>query len=55
MGITASEEEQQGLLERLQFVNSLDDEHFGRIDILKYKEPPYEYIMKYTRVFRDMD
>jgi len=25
------------------------------VDILKFKEPPYEYLMKFTRVFREQD
>ena len=55
MGLTSSEESQETLLSRLQFVHTLQDEHFGRVDILKFKEPPYEYLTKYTRVFREQD
>lgn len=55
MGLTSSEESQETLLSRLQLVHTLQDEHFGRVDILKFKDPPYEYLMKYTRMFREQD
>jgi hypothetical protein len=55
MGIGTSGESKETLLDRLQFIQTAQDEHFGRVEIFKFKEPPYEYMMKYTKMFREHD
>jgi hypothetical protein len=39
----------------LQFVQNIEDGHFGPIEIYRLKEPPYEYIMDYKKTFIEGD
>jgi hypothetical protein len=55
MGIGSSEQSRESLLDKLQYVQTAQDDHFGRVEIFKCKEVPYDYMMKYVKSFRDRD
>lgn len=55
MGGETSVSESQELLEKLQFVQVLDDDHFGTVEVFRSREPPYEYIMNYQKTFLQRD
>lgn len=55
MGDNVSVEEKNIFEEKLQFVQCIEDHHFGNISIYRFKEPPYEYIMDYQKTFIEGD
>lgn len=55
MGDNVSVEERKNFEEKLQFVQKAEDQHFGLIDIFRFKQPPYEYIMDYQKTFIEGD
>lgn len=50
-----SVEEKKNFEDKLQFVQKSEDPHFGPVEIFRFKEPPYEYIMDYTKTFMEGD
>ncbi len=42
-------------LRKLQFVQNMENPHFGSIEVFRMKEPPYEYIMDYKKTFMEGD
>lgn len=55
MGDNVSVEEKKTFEDKLQFVQRTDDPLFGTIDIFRFKEPPYEYIMDFQKTFIEGD
>lgn len=55
MGDNVSVEEKKNFEEKLQFVQKTEDPHFGPVEIFRFKEPPYEYIMDYAKTFMEGD
>ena len=55
MGNFNSAQEGERFFERISFIQELNDENFGHIEIWRSKEMPFEYLMNYKRTFLDKD
>ncbi len=55
MGDNVSVEERKGFEEKLHFVQKVEDQYFGPIEIYRFKQSPYEYIMDYQKTFIEGD
>lgn len=51
MGETQSVHENNSYSNSLTLVETVDDQHFGAIDIYRTKEAPYDYIMDFKKNF----
>lgn len=54
MGSDLSSPQDTDFCSRVRFISSLDDPNFGKITIYRFKEPPFDYVMRLTRAFPDL-
>lgn len=52
MGDTTSIES-ENIMDKIEFFQHSEDSFFGKIDIYKFKEPPYEYVIDYKKNYVD--
>ena len=55
MGTSSFSTSEENLLPKLFYIESrpynLMDIHLGNVKIYRFKEPPYEFVMKYNKIF----
>lgn len=53
--MSLNNDQMDGYLQKLQFVQNIKDPNFGPIEVFRLKQPPYEYIMDYKKTFIEGD